>query len=47
MANREQRGSRKKRKLKAEKPRPAVQVLPFGSVQGRDRPKSSAGKKGC
>ena len=46
MANREQRGSGEKRKPKAEKPRPAVQVLPFGSVQARDRPKSSAGKKG-
>jgi hypothetical protein len=47
MANREQSRSREKRKPNAEKPRPAVQVLLFGSVQGRARPKNSAGEVGA
>jgi hypothetical protein len=29
MTNREQRGNREKRKLKAEKPKSSIQILPF------------------
>ena len=47
MANREQRGSREKRKPKAEKPKaPAGQTAPFARVQGAANAKTGAGKKG-
>jgi hypothetical protein len=45
MANREQKGNREKRKPKAEKPKPPVQILPFARPQGMGPVKSSAGKK--
>src|SRR5262245_25115105 len=45
MANREQRGNREKRKPKAEKPKPPVQISPFARPQGMGPVKSSASKK--
>jgi len=45
MANREQRGNREKRKPKAEKPKPTVQILPFARAQGMSTVKTSTSKK--
>jgi hypothetical protein len=46
VANREQRGNREKRKPKAEKPKPPVQVSPFAQGQAANNPKGGAGTKG-
>jgi hypothetical protein len=45
VAKKQQRGNREKRKPKADKPKPAAQISPFGRVQGFGS-QSSAGKKG-
>jgi hypothetical protein len=46
MANREQRGSREKRKPKASKPKPSSgQVAPFAQAAGMSQPKELGTKK--
>jgi hypothetical protein len=45
MANREQRGNCEKRRPKAEKPKPLVQILPLARPQGMSTVKSGTGKK--
>jgi hypothetical protein len=46
VAKKQQRGNREKRKLKADKPRPSAQVLPFAPAPGFADLKSGARKKG-